>query len=301
MSWLSLVATCAGVKLILTPSLSAMFQRAGMLALDGRCKTLDAAADGYVRGEAAAAILLQAPPAATKPATRGAKALFGSQPVAIITGSAVNQDGRSSALTAPNGPAQQSAIRAALLAASIAPGAVAGLQMHGTGTPLGDPIELGAALAVLREQAATSSTDRGTYSFADNSNRGAPGLPLPLVLSSDKSSVGHTEPAAGLVGMLHAVFSTQASVTQPVLHLCAVNPHIAALLGQVPSAGNAGQDSDMYGAGTRQTPGSQVFMPRSSGPGGLSSSQGRDQASALPARFQGVSSFAFQVCRGCSC
>ena len=107
-----------------------------MLAPDGRCKTLDAAADGYVRAEAVGVLLLQA---------AGAAGSGGAPPLALLAGSAVNQDGRSSGLTAPNGPAQQDVVRAALADGGLAPPQRArAVSMHGTGTPLGDPIEVGA-------------------------------------------------------------------------------------------------------------------------------------------------------------
>ena len=97
-----------------------------MLSPDGRCKTLDAAADGYVRGEACVSALLGA---------------SSSSALAVeIRGSAVNQDGRSSSLTAPNGPSQQAAIASALRAAGVGGKDVGFLQLHGTGTPLGDPV-----------------------------------------------------------------------------------------------------------------------------------------------------------------
>ena len=195
-------ALVSGVKLILTPSLSAMFTRAGMLAPDGRCKTLDAAADGYVRGEALAAALLHALPGGNGGAPSWA--------LALLAGSAVNQDGRSSGLTAPNGPAQQEVVRAALAAAGLSPADVGVLQMHGTGTGLGDPIEVGAAGAAL-------VASRGG---------GAP----PLTLASDKSALGHTEPAAGLVGALAALRAAAAVAAQPVLHLRTPSPHLAASL-----------------------------------------------------------------------
>lgn len=98
-----------GVKLILTPVTSAMFARSGMLAPDGRCKTLATTANGYGRGEACATILLTEQTLESD--TSG---------LLVFMGSAVNQDGRSSSLTAPNGPAQQRAIQAALLAGSVA-------------------------------------------------------------------------------------------------------------------------------------------------------------------------------------
>lgn len=98
----------AGVKLMLSPVTSAMFARSGMLAPDGRCKTLATTADGYGRGEACATILLTEQ--ALESSTSG---------LLVYMGSAVNQDGRSSSLTAPNGPAQQRAIHAALLAGTV--------------------------------------------------------------------------------------------------------------------------------------------------------------------------------------
>jgi acyl transferase domain-containing protein len=99
-----------------------------MLSPSGRCRVLDASADGYVRGEAVHALLLR--PAALGANAAGAGA---ARPLALILGSAVNQDGRSSALTAPSGPAQQDAVRAALEAAGVAPADVRLLSMHGTG------------------------------------------------------------------------------------------------------------------------------------------------------------------------
>jgi hypothetical protein len=124
-----LIVQHAGVKLILTPTLSAMFNRAGMLAADGRCKTLDASADGYVRGEAAATLLI-----IPQPSGQGTKtAADHNTPLAVLAGSAINQDGRSSGLTAPNGPAQQAVLRSALSAAGMDSSHLAQLQLHGTG------------------------------------------------------------------------------------------------------------------------------------------------------------------------
>ena len=170
---------------------------AGMLAPDGRCKTLDAAADGYVRSEAALAIVLRAIDSLTAAATEGGVGgvQSGMGAAVLLLGSTVNQDGRSSSLTAPNGPSQQALFRAAASSASLPASRVNLLSMHGTGTgrdcagcvsnagvwwqgsgnaselsircccvqadnaccplamaagtSLGDPIEVGAALAVL--------------------------------------------------------------------------------------------------------------------------------------------------------
>ena len=131
------------VRVLLRRQSPAFFPSAGMLALDGRCKTLDAAADGYVRAENCITFLL----AAGSVGSDGGQSNVAG---VVARGSAVNQDGRSSSLTAPNGPAQQAAIRAALQLSSVKGSSVSGLEMHGTGTALGDPIEVGAATAVLQ-------------------------------------------------------------------------------------------------------------------------------------------------------
>ena len=102
-----------------------------MLSPEGRCKTLDASADGYVRAEAVGALMLRALMQAE--AERGRSGRAASAALAVLAGSAINQDGRSSALTAPNGPAQQVAVRLALSAAELVAGAVGVLQLHGTG------------------------------------------------------------------------------------------------------------------------------------------------------------------------
>jgi acyl transferase domain-containing protein len=124
--------------LTLRAETTAVLNKAGMLALDGRCKTLDAAADGYMRGEACVVHMLQS----------GTEA--GSERLALIAGTAVNQDGRSSSLTAPNGPSQQAVIKGALLTSGVSKSDLRVLELHGTGTALGDPIEVGAALAVIQ-------------------------------------------------------------------------------------------------------------------------------------------------------
>ena len=140
-------ALAGGVNLILSPALTINFSKARMLAADGHCKTFDADADGYVRGEGCGVVVLK----------RLADAeAAGDRVLAVIRGTAVNQDGRSAGLTAPNGPAQEAVIRAALANAGLAPDAVDAIEAHGTGTSLGDPIEMHALAAVFagRTQAA---------------------------------------------------------------------------------------------------------------------------------------------------
>lgn len=134
-------ALAAGVLLCLVPESTLMLTRATMLSPEGRSKTLDASADGYVRGEACRVLCLR---------PGGAETVSGSQlTLGLLVATAVNTNGRASSLTAPNGPAQQVLLRDALAFAGLRAGDVSGLQMHSNGTALGDPIEVGAASAVL--------------------------------------------------------------------------------------------------------------------------------------------------------
>ena len=131
-------AIVCGVNLTLSAYSSGMFKRAGMLAEDGRCKVLDSTADGYVRSESCGTLLLRHCESPGDDCSDG-----------LVCSTSVNQDGRSSSLTAPNGPAQQAVMLRASRDAGVPSADVLSLQMHGTGTSLGDPIEIGAACAVL--------------------------------------------------------------------------------------------------------------------------------------------------------
>jgi 3-oxoacyl-(acyl-carrier-protein) synthase/acyl carrier protein len=189
-------ALAGGVNLILIPDITINFCRARMLATDGRCKTFDGAADGYVRGEGAGVVVLKR--------LSDAQA-DGDRVLAVIRGSAVNQDGRSSGLTVPNGPAQEALIEEALQSAGIASGDVSYVEAHGTGTSLGDPIEMHALKAVFGDR---PSDD-------------------PLVVGSVKTNLGHLEAAAGVAALIKVVLSMQHGEIPPHLHFKALNPHIA--------------------------------------------------------------------------
>src|SRR5205823_3557491 len=129
------LALVGGVNLILTPDLSLALSRGQMLSPSGRCRTFDAAADGYVRGEGCGVVVL-------KPLSRAQA--DGDRVYAVIEATAVNQDGRSNGITAPNGTAQTALVRKALRRAGRSPADVSYVEAHGTGTVLGDPIEFGA-------------------------------------------------------------------------------------------------------------------------------------------------------------
>ncbi len=190
------MALAGGVNLVLRPESTVYFSRLRAMSPTGRCHTFSADADGYVRSEGAGVVVLK----------RLSDAQRDGDPIlAVIRGSAVNQDGRSNGLTAPNGPAQQAVIQQALKQAGIAPAKVGYVETHGTGTPLGDPIEVQALGAVLGE------------------GRGAN---APVLLGSVKSNFGHTEGAAGVAGLIKAVLCLQQGVIPKTLHFRAPNPHI---------------------------------------------------------------------------
>ena len=190
------LALAGGVNVLLSPQLSIAFSKAHMMAADGRCKTFDAAADGYVRGEGCGVVVLKTL----------AKALAdGDRVLAVIRGSAVNQDGTSNGLTAPSAAAQQAVIRAALARAGVAPSQVQYVEAHGTGTQLGDPIEMDALLAVLPEGRAPGQT---------------------CAIGSVKTNIGHLEAAAGIAGLIKVALALHHGTIPPHLHFKTLNPRI---------------------------------------------------------------------------
>jgi len=190
------LALAAGANLLISPQSTIATCRAHMLSADGRCKAFDAAADGYARGEGCAVVVLKRLSDAQRDRDRI---------LALIRGSAVNQDGRSSGLTVPHGPAQERVIADALRAARLAGSDVDYLEAHGTGTSLGDPIEVQAAAAVLA------------------ANRGGK---APLLVGSAKTNIGHLEAAAGIAGLIKVVLAMQHGRIPRHLHLNEPNPHI---------------------------------------------------------------------------
>ena len=189
-------AIVGGVHLILSPHVMVSFSQARMLAADGRSKTFDASADGYSRGEGCGVVVLKR----LSDAMANHDTILG-----VIRGTAVNQDGPSGGLTVPNGASQQKVIRRALEVAGVAPAEVSYVETHGTGTPLGDPIEVEALAKVYGEGRSTES---------------------PLVIGSVKTNIGHLEPAAGMAGLIKLLLAFQHEVLPRHLHFTAPNPHI---------------------------------------------------------------------------
>jgi acyl transferase domain-containing protein/acyl-CoA synthetase (AMP-forming)/AMP-acid ligase II/NAD(P)-dependent dehydrogenase (short-subunit alcohol dehydrogenase family)/acyl carrier protein len=191
------VAIVGGVNLLLSPDMTLATSQAHMLSPDGRCKTFDASADGYVRSEGCAVFILKRHSDAVRDNDRI---------LALISGSAVNQDGKSNGLTAPNGQAQQAVMTQALESAGVLPEHISYVEAHGTGTSLGDPIEIGAIKQVYGAQGKAAA---------------------PLWIGSVKTNVGHLEAAAGMAGLMKVVLAMQHEKIPRHLHLQQLNPLIS--------------------------------------------------------------------------
>jgi len=189
-------AVVGGVQALIFPGIYTSFCKAGLLAPDGLCKSFDAAANGYVRSEGAAAVVL-------KPLS--AAQADGDPIVAVIHGCAVNSDGRSNGLAAPNLRAQVACVREAFNSAGIDPATAQYVEAHGTGTRHGDPIELRALGAVL---AAGRPADQ------------------PCRVGSVKTNLGHSETAAGITGLIKAALCIKHRQLPPSLHFREPSPTI---------------------------------------------------------------------------
>jgi pimaricinolide synthase PimS1 len=188
------MALAGGVNLILTPNFTEMLTKMRALAKDGRCKTFDEAADGYVRSEGCGVLVLK----------RLSDALAqNDRIVAVIRGSAVNQDGASQGLTVPNALAQQALIEQALEAAGLRPADIDYLEAHGTGTPLGDAIEARAIGEAFRG-----------------------GRAEPLYVGAVKTNLGHLESAAGVAGVMKVALALENELIPRNLNFSKLNPKI---------------------------------------------------------------------------
>ena len=192
----STAALACSANLILLPDGNILCCKAGMLSPDGHCKTFDASANGYSRGEGCAVLVLKLLSRAQAD---------GDRILAVIRGSACNQDGRTNGITAPSGNAQREVIQAALAAARVSPNDIDYVETHGTGTSLGDPIEAQALGEVF-----------------------APGRPAgrELVLGAVKSNIGHLEAAAGMAAISKVILALQKGAIPPNLNFNTPSPHI---------------------------------------------------------------------------
>lgn len=192
----STLALAGGVNLMVSAASTIAMSKLGTQSPDGRCKAFAARANGYVRGEGGGVVVL-------KPLARALA--DGDRIHAILLGSAINNDGHSTNITTPSEEAQASVLRDACENAGIDPLTVGYVETHGTGTPIGDPVE---ARALGRVMGAGRPAER------------------PLVIGSVKTNVGHLEAAAGICGLIKTVLSLERRTIPPNLHFTQPNPEI---------------------------------------------------------------------------
>ena len=187
------LALAGGAYVMLEPRKFAAASAQSMLSPTGRCRAFDAAADGFVSGEGAAMVLLKRLPDALHD---------GDRILAVVRGSAANQDGHTVNIGTPSQQAQSAVYRKALAAAGVDPGTVGMVEAHGPGTPIGDPIEYASLAEVY-------------------------GIDGPCALASAKTNFGHTQSAAGVLGLMKAVLALQHGVIPPNLHFTRLPDELA--------------------------------------------------------------------------
>ena len=191
------LALAGGVNMLLLPTIMVGFSKGGFMSSDGRCKSFDASADGYVRGEGAGLVLL-------KPLSQAQA--DGDNIYGVILSSAVNQDGLSNGMAAPNPVAQEAVLREAYQRVGIDPSLVDYVEAHGTGTKVGDPIEANALGAVFGEHRQPGNN---------------------CLIGSVKTNIGHTETAAGIAGIIKVALALKCKQIPPSLHFNTPNDAIA--------------------------------------------------------------------------
>ncbi|MBB6249440.1 SDR family NAD(P)-dependent oxidoreductase, partial [Rhodanobacter sp. A1T4] len=199
----SSIAIVGAVNTILTPEAHISLNKSGMLCEDGRCKTFSSEANGYVRGEGVAMLVLKK----LSDAERDGDHIYG-----LVRGTAENHGGRANSLTAPNQKAQAAVVRKAHLQAGIDPRTVSYIEAHGTGTPLGDPVEINGLKAAFKELYAATGESGVTERHCG--------------LGSVKTNIGHLELAAGVAGVIKVLLQMKHKTLVKSLHSESLNPYI---------------------------------------------------------------------------
>ncbi|TMP47148.1 hypothetical protein CWB96_19935 [Pseudoalteromonas citrea] len=192
------MALAGGVNLLLRPELTMSICKASMLSPDGLCKSFDASANGYVRSEGVACVVVKRLADARKD---------GDHILAVIKSSGSNQDGQTSGITVPNGLSQQKLLKKTLSAAGLSGADIDYAEAHGTGTAVGDPIEVNALGKVLGQSKGRDKNE-------------------PCLIGSVKSNIGHTEPTAGIAGLIKTINAMNYGVIPKNIHCNEVNPAI---------------------------------------------------------------------------
>ena len=199
----SSAALAGGIALNLASHSTEAAGMMGMLSPDGRCKTLDASANGYVKGEGVGLLLLK----------RLDRALAdGDRVDAVIRGTSINHGGRASSLTAPNSTAQAALLRDAILEAGVGADTIGYLELHGTGTELGDPVEINGVKSAFRQLLGTNGASRPAQPYCG--------------LGSVKTNVGHLEPASGIAGLMKTILAMRHEQLPGMVHLTQLNPYV---------------------------------------------------------------------------
>jgi len=221
------LALAGGVNALLLPTVTVGFSKGGFMSGAGRCQSFDASADGYVRSEGVGVVVLK----------RLSEAIAHQNPIyAVIRGTAINQDGFSNGIAAPNPRAQEAVLRTAYYQAGIAPGQVQYIEAHGTGTKLGDPVEMEALGTVLAEGREPGSV---------------------CTVGSVKTNIGHGETAAGVAGLIKVALMLKHRQLVPSLHFREPNPAIA--FDQIPLCVQTGLEDWTVPDGTLRVAGVNSF------------------------------------------
>ncbi|MCP4717038.1 MAG: polyketide synthase, partial [Deltaproteobacteria bacterium] len=197
------MAIAGGVNTMITPNVHISFNKAGMLSKDGKCKTFSDKADGYVRGEGVGMLFLK---------RLGDAEQSGDHIYGVIRGTAENHGGRANSLTAPNPKAQTELLKAAYKKAGLDPRTIGYIEAHGTGTELGDPIEIEGLKAAFKELYQTN----GAFDLTE----------AHCGLGSVKTNIGHLELAAGVAGVIKVLLQLKHKTIVKSLHCDTVNPYI---------------------------------------------------------------------------
>ncbi len=197
------LAIAGGISLNLSPHSTVAAGMMGLLSPDGRCKTLDARANGYVKGEGVGMLVL-------KPLARALA--DGDQIHAVIRGTAVNHGGRAASLTAPNAEAQADLLCTAVDEAGVGPDSIGYVELHGTGTELGDPVEINGIKLAFRRLARKRGVELSGEPYCG--------------IGSVKTNIGHLEPASGIAGLMKIILSMRHRVLPGMVHLDQVNPYV---------------------------------------------------------------------------